>query len=1178
MSKRVVAIGLVLAIFGASLIASGSASGRPSRKSDRLELYTVTGSAQQLEKLDQAGYDPVDEGTVDGRPSVDVVLSHSQAAKLRGRGYGISLWRNQDGRTAQQLASAQALGGYRVWRSWDETGGIEDQILEIAANNPRYVKLVKLPGQTYGGRDFLALKVTENARQVPDGSRPASVFSSTQHAREWISTEVNRRILRYVVAKSRQKGALRNLLAKRELWFYLVANPDGYEYSFDVDRLWRKNLRDNNGVPGVQVGDGVDPNRNFPNHWNYDDEGSSGTPSDETYRGPGPASEPETKAMMALLDRSEAEFLVNFHSFGNLLLYSFGWQVQTTSSDDPIFKALSGTDDKPAIQGRNETQRLVMEDATGGTFTLTFESDDERTDDTTAPIPHNATAAQIEAALEALPDAQDVWGERNLSVQADGGPLGSRAVFVSFRGLRVKEDVPQLEVDGSALEGDGAQLRVFTNVGGVHGLPPVDPGPGADLYTTNGETTDYAHGVGTLAWTPELDDGEGNNGFVFPDSPRQVQAEFRRYLPFAKDVMRSAADPARPSSHLGNKTKPMYVNRFDESWGDPQTVQVTARRDLGPVKLRYRINRGPVQTRSTSEWHGGERFGDAGDLYYRVMRGKVRGTSPGDKVQVWFTAARTKSGSFTYLARKESDNDVLILASEDYKGGSNLPPYESTTSLNYIDYYKSALSDMGITADVYDLDATADDPADRTAPDALGVLKHYDVVINYTGNDNVTRHPEGLPGTMAAVANQEMLELRSYLNEGGRLLYTGGRAGRQYETSTQQEWSPTGDDTICDGALFSDDDPTGTEDCIQVTNDFHQYYLGAYLYNTDGGLADFETGDMYPIAGTDQPFSGLANWTLDQGNSAGNQWDGVVSGIGPGSMLSTSSILKPEIYPQFESWAAAEYLTGVAGQFEPHTGNWYLYSDRSDLSYKRLRRTVNLSDVSAADAPKLRFWYSADTEPDWDMVFVEARPAGSAPGKAWTTLPDENGATTQDTGLSCADPDGDGNSWIEDPDDGGVHPWLRNYMTFHEDSQTCDPVGTTGEWHAFSGNSHGWQEFVVDLSDYAGGSVQLSISYASDWGFQGLGLWLDDVSITTDDDTLHETSFEEGLGGWRISPAPFGSDPNANDYFRTQSVGYEVGAAIATTDTLYLGFGIEGVDGADKRSALIKRAMDYLLR
>ena len=44
------------------------------------------------------------------------------------------------------------------------------------------------------GVPILALKVTNNARTTPDGSRPAVLYSANQHAREWITAEVDRRL------------------------------------------------------------------------------------------------------------------------------------------------------------------------------------------------------------------------------------------------------------------------------------------------------------------------------------------------------------------------------------------------------------------------------------------------------------------------------------------------------------------------------------------------------------------------------------------------------------------------------------------------------------------------------------------------------------------------------------------------------------------------------------------------------------------------------------------------------------------------------------------------------------------------------------------------------------------------------------------------------------------------
>ena len=131
-----------------------------------------------------------------------------------------------------------------------------------------------------------------------------------------------------------------------------VANPDGYDFTFEPgQRLWRKNLRDNNGDGEIAPGDGVDLNRNYPTKWGYDNEGSSPDAPNETYRGPGPASEPETKALDSFVRRLGFEFFVNYHSAAQLLLYGTGWQVSTPTPDDVIYEAMAGDDEHPAVPG-----------------------------------------------------------------------------------------------------------------------------------------------------------------------------------------------------------------------------------------------------------------------------------------------------------------------------------------------------------------------------------------------------------------------------------------------------------------------------------------------------------------------------------------------------------------------------------------------------------------------------------------------------------------------------------------------------------------------------------------------------------------------------------------------------------------------------------------------------------
>jgi hypothetical protein len=106
--------------------------------------------------------------------------------------------------------------------------------------------------------------------------------------------------------------------------------------------------------------------------------------------------------------------------------------------------------------------------------------------------------------------------------------------------------------------------------------------------------------------------------------------------------------------------------------------------------------------------------------------------------------------------------------------------------------------------------------------------------------------------------------------------------------------------------------------------------------------------------------------------------------------------------------------------------------------------------------------------------------------------------------------------------------------------------------------------------------VELSISYVGDWAIEGLGAFVDDVRVTagaTDD----APSWEDGLGPWRVAGSPPGSPPNDSDWTRTGPV-YEEAAGVSTPDTILLGFGLEGVAGAEARAAIMGRAMRHLLR
>ena len=100
-----------------------------------------------------------------------------------------------------------------------------------------------------------------------------------------------------------------------------VANPDGYQHSWDHDRYWRKNRRDQHGV---------DLNRNFEVAWG--ERGASDDPRSPIYHGPSPFSEPESVALRDLLRREKIEGHIDFHSYSQLVLYP--WSYTSSAARD----------------------------------------------------------------------------------------------------------------------------------------------------------------------------------------------------------------------------------------------------------------------------------------------------------------------------------------------------------------------------------------------------------------------------------------------------------------------------------------------------------------------------------------------------------------------------------------------------------------------------------------------------------------------------------------------------------------------------------------------------------------------------------------------------------------------------------------------------------------------------
>lgn len=151
---------------------------------------------------------------------------------------------------------------------------------------------------------------------------------------------------------------------------------------------------------------------------------------------------------------------------------------------------------------------------------------------------------------------------------------------------------------------------------------------------------------------------------------------------------------------------------------------------------------------------------------------------------------------------------------------------------------------------------------------------------------------------------------------------------------------------------------------------------------------------------------------------------------------------------------------------DPHSGTYAFYSNRGDESDMTLTRQFDFTDQTGPLTLSYWMWY--DLEEDYDYLYLET----SLDGETWQILTTPSGTAE-------------------------------------------DPSGNSYGW-AYNGQTNGWQQETVDLSQFAGQQVYLRFEYITDAAVNGDGFLLDDVEIP---EIGYFTDFETDNGGW--DPAGF---------------------------------------------------------
>ena len=306
--RRVIA--LVFFWTTASIIFSQSTSNNHLLRRVRISTDNVTALGYQLES---DHFDVI--GSMDSS-SLDVIVNLDELGQLRERGFivkEIRTGRPLKDRISKPTKTPTLPTGYQ---SLDQ---IIQQMHDTAADYPTIAKVLDLTEEydtptTFEGRHLYIIKISDNV--ADDEDEPDILIVSNHHAREVVTPVIALHAIEQFTSQYGIDPRITAAVDNYEIWIAPVWNPDGYDYVYNVDDYWRKNRH------VFDEGVGVDLNRNYPHLWSSPHSGSFNVNSN-TFKGYSPASEAETKTMIALALDQRFTKLLDYHSRGREVLWGY---------------------------------------------------------------------------------------------------------------------------------------------------------------------------------------------------------------------------------------------------------------------------------------------------------------------------------------------------------------------------------------------------------------------------------------------------------------------------------------------------------------------------------------------------------------------------------------------------------------------------------------------------------------------------------------------------------------------------------------------------------------------------------------------------------------------------------------------------------------------------------------
>lgn len=201
----------------------------------------------------------------------------------------------------------------------------------------RNIVKVQIIGHTFKKRSMKIIQISRN----PHLHNHIIFIDAGIHGKNWIAPAMALYIINQLVENNSNEYLLKNVD-----WHILpLLNPDGYEYTFNKDRFWRKTLS------WQTVCNGVDANRNFDFHWG--EANASTSACSQMYKGPFAFSEIETLNVKKYIEnrKHRIKLYISLHGSGNYLLYPWGYTTQLPEDYAILYRLAKSVNEAIVIAG-----------------------------------------------------------------------------------------------------------------------------------------------------------------------------------------------------------------------------------------------------------------------------------------------------------------------------------------------------------------------------------------------------------------------------------------------------------------------------------------------------------------------------------------------------------------------------------------------------------------------------------------------------------------------------------------------------------------------------------------------------------------------------------------------------------------------------------------------------------